>query len=173
MDWALGDTKLILKECRKAGLSDKHTAYVLATAYHETAHTMKPVREAFWLSEEWRRANLRYYPWYGRGYVQLTWRRNYEHAGAALGLDLTSDADAVMRPVVAAKILVRGMSEGWFTGKSMGDYVTFYGMRRVVNGTDKASLIAGHAQEYLSEMPKRGFDWSALLRLIMGLFKRD
>ena len=26
------------------------TAYALATAWHETAHTMKPVREANWLS---------------------------------------------------------------------------------------------------------------------------
>ena len=77
VDWHLGDTQLILNECRKEGLSDRHTAYVLATAYHETAHTMKPVREAFWLSEGWRRDNLRYYPWYGRGYAQLTWRRNY------------------------------------------------------------------------------------------------
>jgi len=173
MDWALGDTKLILKECRKAGLSDEHTAYVLATAYHETAHTMKPVREAFWLNEDWRRANLRYWPWYGRGYVQLTWRRNYEHAGDELGLDLTTDADVVMQPGVAAKILVRGMREGWFTGKSMGDYSNFSSMRRVVNGTDKAALIAGHADDYLAEIPRStGFDWAALLRFIMGMFKK-
>ena len=173
MDWALGDTKLILKECRKAGLSDEHTAYVLATAYHETAHTMKPVREAFWLSEDWRRANLRYWPWYGRGYVQLTWRRNYEHAGDELDLDLTTDADVVMQPMVAAKILVRGMKDGWFTGKAMGDYNNFSSMRRVVNGTDKAALIAGHADDYLAEMPRStGFDWSGLIKLIMGLFKK-
>lgn len=172
MDWQLGDTQLILKECRRAGLSDEHTAYVLATAYHETAHTMKPVREAYWLSEEWRMSNLRYYPWYGRGYVQLTWRRNYEHAGEAMGLDLTSDADVVMDPKVSAKILVRGMQEGWFTGKAMSDYNTFEGMRRVVNGTDKASLIADYAREYLSEVPARGFDWGAILRFIMGMFKR-
>ena len=172
MDWKLGDTQLILKECRKAGLTDEHTAYVLATAYHETAHTMKPVREAFWLSESWRQANLRYWPWYGRGYVQLTWKRNYEHAGEQLDLDLTTDADVVMKPKVAAKILVRGMKEGWFTGKSMGDYSTFSQMRRVVNGTDKAALIAGHADDYLAEMPKRGTDWTWLLDLIARLFRK-
>ena len=172
MNWQLGDTQLILKECRRAGLSDAHTAYVLATAYHETAHTRKPVREAFWLSDAWRKANLRYYPWYGRGYVQLTWERNYKRAGDALGMDLTTDADVVMRSDVAAKILVRGMQEGWFTGKSMSDYDTFEGMRRVVNGTDKADLIAGYAREYLAELPKTGFDWAAILRLIMGIFKK-
>ena len=45
----------------------EQVAYLLATAFHETAQTMQPVREAFWLSEDWRRANLRYYPYYGRG----------------------------------------------------------------------------------------------------------
>lgn len=172
-NWNLGDTKLILKECRNAGLSDQHTAYVLATAYHETAHTMKPVREAFWLSEQWRKDNLRYWPWYGRGYVQLTWRRNYERASDALGLDLTTDADVVMQSEVSAKILVRGMADGWFTGKSMADYDTFEDMRRVVNGTDKSDMIAGYAREYLAEMPThRGFDWGAILRFIMGVFRR-
>jgi len=170
MDWNLGDTQLLLKECRKQGLNDTHTAYVLATAYHETNHTMKPVREAYWLSENWRRDNLRYYPWYGRGYVQLTWRRNYEYAGEALGVDLTSDADAVMQPDVAARIIAIGMRDGWFTGKKMSDYSDFVEMRRVVNGSDKAALIAGYADDYLRELPeqKPGFDWGALFKLIMG-----
>lgn len=57
IDMNLGDTQLILSECKRAGLSVKHTAYVLATAKWETNHTMKPVREAYWLSEDWRRKN--------------------------------------------------------------------------------------------------------------------
>src|SRR5438045_92240 len=52
-------------------------AYGLATAWHETAAQMQPVREAYWLSEDWRKANLRYFPWYGRGFVQITWQANY------------------------------------------------------------------------------------------------
>ena len=31
----------------------EHVAYGLATTQWETAHTFKPVREAFWLSENW------------------------------------------------------------------------------------------------------------------------
>jgi hypothetical protein len=54
----------------------------------------------------------------------------------------------------------------------MGYYSTFAQMRRVVNGTDKAALIAGYADDYLATMPKRGFDWGALISAIMGLFKR-
>ena len=54
-------------------------AYGLATAWWETNKTMQPVREAYWLSEAWRKPNLRYYPHYGRGYVQLTWKGDDKH----------------------------------------------------------------------------------------------
>ena len=148
-----GDTQLILKECADQGLPKTHTAYVLATSKWETNHTMKPVREAYWLSEAWRQKNLRYYPWYGRGYVQLTWRDNYVLAGKKIGLDLTSDPDVVMQPRVAAMILVRGMKEGWFTGKKMSDYSTYEDMRRVVNGTDKRAEIAAIARQYEAILP--------------------
>lgn len=148
MDMHLGDTQLILGECRRSGLSVKHTAYILATAKWETNHTMKPVREAYWLSEDWRRKNLRYYPWYGRGYVQLTWEANYIAAGRKLGMDLTTNPDDVMQPRVAARILVEGCKGGWFTGKKLSDYQTYEDMRRVVNGTDKARQIADIARQY-------------------------
>ncbi len=174
MDWNLGDTQLLLKECRKQGLNDTHTAYVLATAYHETNHTMKPVREAYWLSENWRRDNLRYYPFYGRGYPQLTWDYNYKKAGKILGVDLFNNPDLALQPDIASKVAVIGMRDGWFTGKKMSDYSDFVGMRRVVNGKDKAALIAGYADDYLRELPeqKTGFDWAALFKIIMGVFKK-
>lgn len=148
IDMNLGDTQIILKECARQGLSKPHTAYVLATAKWETAHTMKPVREAYWLSEAWRKKNLRYYPWYGRGYVQLTWEDNYKKAGKKLGVDLTTNPDKAMEPEIAAKVLVTGCKEGWFTGKKLGDYTTYEDMRRVVNGTDKKREIADLAREY-------------------------
>ncbi len=149
----LGDTQLILTQCQRQGLLRNQAAYVLATAWWETAHTMRPVREAFWLSEDWRKANLRYYPWYGRGYVQLTWHSNYAKAERILNTDLTSDPDAVMQPDVAAQILVRGCKEGWFTDHKLGDFLTarksdYVGARRVINGTDKAHAIAELARDY-------------------------
>lgn len=163
MDLNLGDTQLIIKECARQGLSKAHTAYVLATAYWETAKTMKPVREAFWLSETWRKDNLRYYPWYGRGYVQLTWEKNYKEAGKKLNLDLTTNPDVVMKPETAVQILVRGCKEGWFTGKKLGDYTTYEAMRPMVNGDSKkvpknetrtiAKIIADYAREYEKALP--------------------
>ena len=181
VDLNLGDTQLIIKECARQGLSKAHTAYVLATARWETAHTMKPVREAYWLSEEWRKKNLSYWPWYGRGYVQLTWESNYVKAGKKLGMDLTSDPDVVMKPDIAVKILVSGMKEGWFTGKKMSDYTTYEDMRKVVNGNDKKKEIADLARAYEKALPdakvekgevKSGTNtlYEALLRLLNKLF---
>jgi hypothetical protein len=79
-------------------------AAAVATIAIETASTFQPVREAFWLDEDWRRTNLRYYPWYGRGYIQLTWESNYRNYGTLTGVDLLSNADLAMDPDVAAKV---------------------------------------------------------------------
>lgn len=152
-DLSLGHTRLIIQRCQQARLSTQQTAYVLATAFWETARTMEPVKEAYWLSEDWRKRNLRYYPWYGRGFVQLTWRENYVRAGSKLGHDFTTDPEKVMEPDISAAILVVGMVEGWFTGKKLSDYINatrtdYVGARWIVNGTDKAKAIAEIAREY-------------------------
>jgi putative chitinase len=163
-DLHLGDSQLILKECKLAGLLRNQAAYVMATAWWETAHTVEPVKEAYWVknAEAWRKKNLRYYPWYGRGYAQLTWERNYIHAGNQLGLDLTTNPEYVMVPDVSAKILVTGSLEGWFTGKKLGDYITlsksdFKGARRIINGTDKAAAIATVARAYDEALKADGY----------------
>lgn len=162
MNMNLVHTQLIIDECIKYRCLRNQTAYILATAYWETARTMKPVVEAFWKSDNWRRKNLRYYPWHGRGFVQLTWEANYRKAGQKLGLDLLSNPDAVLEPQCSAKILVIGSMEGWFTGKKVGDYITltnsnFRGARRVINGSDKANQIAKIAKDYDVELKKCGY----------------
>jgi hypothetical protein len=131
----------------------EHAAYLLATVKHECADTYLPIREAHKKSEEWRKANLRYWPWYGRGFVQLTWEKNYVRAGKELGLDLTTNPDAVMAQRISYQILLRGSSEGWFTEKKLSDYIRpgnidYRNARRVINGTDKAELIAGYARKF-------------------------
>jgi hypothetical protein len=150
-----------------------HCAYALATAYHETAATMQPVREAYWLTEAWRRKHLRYYPWYGRGYVQLTWDTNYQRADLELTLNgaLVKNLDLALDPVIAAKIMRRGMDEGWFAGDSKGRHTLkrhlppagpatvaqFTAARRIINGTDKDTLIARHAIQFQSALQKGGW----------------
>ena len=143
---------LIVTYCDKHKLEYNQAAYVLATAWHETNRTMLPVIEAYWLSEAWRKANLRYYPYYGRGFVQLTWDYNYKKAGKELGVGdaFYNNPSLVQEPRYAAEILVLGSKEGWFTGKKLSDYIgkvnkDYKNARRIINGTDKAAKIAGEA----------------------------
>lgn len=91
-------------------------AAAMATIAIETGSTFKPVREAFWLDDEmgyewaeaWRSRNLwRYWPYYGRGYVQLTWESNYQAEGDAIGVDLVSAPDRALEPWIAADAMAR------------------------------------------------------------------
>jgi len=198
----LGDTRLIIDTCKAAGLLRNQAAYVLATAYWETARTMKPVRE--YGGETYLRSKA-YYPYVGMGYVQLTWKANYEKASKKLGVDFVANPKLLLQPKYAAPILVDGMAEGWFTGKKLADYITlqasdFAGARRIINGTDKAASIAAIARDYDASLKAEGYgaasqpppppaDWSsreptpaandnnpnwlaALLRAILGIFKK-
>jgi predicted chitinase len=89
---------------------------------------------------------------YGRGYVQLTWDENYEKADKELRLNgaLIADYDKAMEPSIAAAIMVRGMQEGWFTGKKLSNYLPgdYINARRVINGVDKSAMIAGYARAF-------------------------
>lgn len=168
----LGYTRKIIDVLRIRQHSVNSAAYILATAYWETAKTMEPVKEAFYLKgkAEAYRKKLRYYPWYGRGFVQLTWKENYVKAGKRLGLDFIKKPDLVMDPDIAARILVIGMEEGWFTGKDVDDYIDdldesddedykeYLQARRVVNGTDRQKEIAKLAIEYERILKEDGYE---------------
>lgn len=141
--------------------------YELATAWHEAR--FKP-------QSEWGKGKGRPYgkpgayygqaP-YGRGFVQLTWDKNYEWANKRFGLNgaLLKNFDLALEPDLAARILVTGMEEGAFTGKKLSDYLTgwrgdkqsFINSRRIVNGTDKADLIAGHAMQFQNALELGGW----------------
>ena len=143
------------------GLSLRHRAYLLATVLHETDATMQPIfergRRAYFDKYEPNTpigrdlGNTRPgdgYLFRGRGYVQITGRANYRKASERLGVDLLAFPDEALKPQIAAKILVRGCLEGWFTGQKLADHDGYAEMRRVVNGKDRAWLIAGHADAF-------------------------
>ncbi len=151
-----GTIAAIKAECQKQEIGlPQQIAYVLATVEWETAHTFEPVREAFWKDEEWRRNNLsKYYPYYGRGYVQLTWKANYRKYAQILGIDLVNDPDLALEPQTALVILVHGFKHGTFTGKKLTDYINAQGInfieaRRCINGLNKAEEIAALAENFL------------------------
>ena len=129
---------------------DEELAYVLATVKWETGHSMQPVEEGYPLTGAKLRAfqkRLRYYPWYGRGLVQITWESNYLKFGIA------KPEDALLWPV-ALRALFDGCIKGMFTGHKLADYITkrkqdYVGARRVVNGLDRAEKIADFAKLFL------------------------
>lgn len=159
VDLNLGYTRMIIAECEAQGLLRNQTAYVLATAYWETARTMQPIREKG--GEAYLRKK-KYYPYVGMGFVQLTWKENYIRAGAELGVDFVRFPKKLLEPRYATPILVTGMREGWFTGKKLSDYITlqksdFKGARRIINGTDKAKEIADIAAQYDGALKQIGY----------------
>ncbi len=156
----------ILAEAQRAGLTPEQTAYVLATAQHESGLGR-------WMTEIWgpTPAQRGYegrrdlgntqpgdgYRYRGRGYVQITGRANYTDWSRRLGMDLVGQPELATRPEVAARILVIGMRDGTFTGRKLSDYINgnqvdFFNARRTVNGTDRADLIASYAQAYLQAL---------------------
>ena len=141
-------------------------AYLLATIKHECADTWMPIEE---------RGQRSYFDKYesgtkigkvlgntqpgdgylfrGRGYDQLTGRNNYLTLGDLLGVDLVGNPDLAKVPLTAYQIACVGMAKGLFTGKKLVDYINSTGTdwvnaRRVINGTDRAELIAGYARSF-------------------------
>lgn len=157
-----------------AGAPIAYAAYALATAWHETAHSMLPVKEfggdgyffrmydpagqrpkvAKRLGNTKRGDGVKYC---GRGYVQLTGRANYAAAGLHLGLDLTDHPEEVTDPTIAARVMRWGMTDGVFTGVSfrdklpanrIGTELEFFTARKIINGVDRAQDIAEYALEF-------------------------
>ncbi len=165
-----------------AGIDDRWLAYMLATAHHETGRTMQPVRETFAKSDVraialldsafdngrlssvsvpyWRR-DAEGKSWLGRGLVQLTHRVNYEKMALATGIDLVSRPERAMEMDVAIDILFIGMRTGAFTGRRLGQYFSeskedWTGARRIINGRDRAELVAGYGRRYLAAIRRAG-----------------
>lgn len=146
-------------------------AYMLATVYHETARTMKAIEEygkgkgkpygkkIKYSGKSYKIPNKLFY---GRGKVQLTWYENYEHMGRLLGYDLVSYPEDVLKDDVSNKILFEGMTRGYssfgdFTGRSLEMYFNEIvndpiNARRIINGLDKAKLIASYHNKFLEAL---------------------
>ncbi len=159
---------LILDEIEKRNLqSDKRqVAYVLGTAFRETASTLKPVHEAMRCkAEACIHQNVGAYgqpqkngkSYYGRGFSQLTHDRNYKKFGLLLGLQpntaLYDNPDLALEPKTAAAIIVIGMFDGSFTDKyKLSDFFNsnkadWIGARKIVNpGSPRAPVTAGYGK---------------------------
>jgi putative chitinase len=133
----------ILRHCIRARWPISWVAYALATAYHETAHTMLPVKERGGAAYFTRMYDIRGNrpakarelgnltpgdgaKYAGRGYPQTTGKSNYAKATKKLramgfDVDLVANPDLMLKPEIAAATMISGMEEGWFTSRKVTD----------------------------------------------------
>lgn len=151
----------------KAGslLSLAAMAYVLATAYHETAKTMQPI-------EEYGKGKNRTYGhkvkysgkpyfepdkiYYGRGHTQNTWYEIYEKLTNAngKGWDFLNHPELLLQMEPSVWATIYAMTTGLYTGRKLSQYFNAsgndpVGARKIINGQDKAELIAGYYNHWL------------------------
>ena len=147
-------------------------AYELATTIHETASTMLPI-------EEYGKGSGHDYgepdpetgqTYYGRGFVQLTWRDNYARADSeamtffGVNPGIEWDAARALEPKIAAAIMFMGMEQGWFRGDSEGRQTLAryfndntddpVNARDIINGdiSKNGGLIAGYHERFLDAL---------------------
>ncbi len=156
----------------------RHLAYILASVFHETGGRMVPVRETFastdagaiaaldkaykagrlgQVSKPYWRKGAKGKAYFGRGDIQLTHEENYKVLGERIAADLVGNPSLALNLDISAEIAIVGMLEGLFTGKKLTDYFNLkkddpVGARAVVNGRDKAKLIAGYYKSFLDAL---------------------
>jgi putative chitinase len=161
-------------ETHHAAKDDRWLAYVLGTAYHEVDRRMQPIHEygstAYFMSRYDISGNNPKLAtrlgnnivgdgatYHGRGFVQLTGKANYQDWENRTGQPLVAQPDLVIDTGIATRIIFEGMIGGTFTGRQLSDYFSpakadWVNARRIVNGLDKANMIAGYGQEFYAAL---------------------
>jgi hypothetical protein len=146
-------------------MSVRDAAYMLATAYWETARTFLPIEEygkgagkAYGKEVSVKAPDGKTYKnkYFGRGYVQLTWDYNYKKLGKALGIgdDLYYHPEKALEPETAYKVFTKWMNGGESANrKKTAEYTkgakpNYKGARAMVNGTDHNEDIAALAVSF-------------------------
>lgn len=152
---------------------DRWLAYILGTAYRESAGTMRPVREGLCdthacsirkvtahfgagnISNNYALPDENGNSYFGRGLVQITHKGKYRSVSRALGWneDLVHHPEMALDPDKATIILVEGMAQGLFTNCSLPNKFSaatslsddWIKARCIVNpGSKNAKITADH-----------------------------
>ena len=161
-----GIERLVLK-ATQCSYDYPEAAYLLATVYHETDKQMQPIMEygnqKYFSKYDTGALAKRLgntpeadgdgHKYRGRGDIQITGYDNYLRFGKLLGVDLVGNPDLALDKDISADIACLGMQRGLFTGVGFHkgrkvykyDVASYTKARSIINGTDKASTIAGYA----------------------------
>ncbi len=166
----------IIQKGKDLGITNKNqAAYILGTAWHKSAQ-FNQLSELYNGTNKCTYFDQKYGPgtsvavqlgntqvgdgckFYGRGYVQLTGRSNYQTYKDITAIDIINNPDLVATDTNFARfIMVDGMKNGRFTSVKLNDYINsttndFYNARKIVNGLDAASTIEGYTRNlYLTD----------------------
>lgn len=158
------NTLLILIETDDKWENTGELAYFFATIGWETGWTFAPIEErrASNNQQDIRRIQDRYWNtgYFGRGYVQLTWRENYKKMGDILGVNLVNNPEELLKPKISYEVAAIGMRQGLFRTRSNGrpiklsDFITdtsadFVRARDIINGDVEKNgpIIAKYAED--------------------------
>lgn len=152
----------IFNEFERQKLTDfRFLAYILATIWHEVNKTMQPIEEygkgkgkkygqRVWYNGK-RYTDIQHI-FYGRGHVQNTWRDIYEKLTIAAkkqgyNWDFVNHPELLLEMEPSIWATFYAMQSGLYTGKNLNDFFNHkindpVNARRIINGTDKAILIA-------------------------------
>jgi putative chitinase len=149
-------------------------AYVMATAYHETAKTMQPVAEYGHGAGRSYGQKLKYgggpgkripytvpdHIYYGRGHTQNTWYENYQALTNQAKREGKSwnflyNPDILLQNEPSAWATFHAMLSGMYTGHSLKEFFNDNredpeAARLIINGTDCKERIAEHYHKFLS-----------------------
>lgn len=142
--------------------------YILATIWHEVSQTMQPIEEIG------KGKGLKYgkrvwydgriytdvpHIYYGRGLTQNTWRDIYEKLTKAntRGWDFVNNPGLLLEMEPSIWATFHAMTTGLYTGRKLSQYfnekvIDPVNARRIINGKDKAELIAGHYAKFFKSI---------------------
>jgi hypothetical protein len=132
-EMVLENISLIIEETSLYDLDTNQIAYILATAHWESGlggdmterwdgNAEEYFRALYWDNTEKKQELGNLVPsdaevYFGRGFVQLTGRANYQYMGEQFGVDLIHEPNHMYQDrELAAKVLVYGMVHGTYTG---------------------------------------------------------
>lgn len=119
-DWVAVNFPRLVEQMTHAGINERNVQLgMIGTIAIESASTFRPVKEAYYLGEpepaETYRKTLSYYPFYGRGFIQLTHRSNYAAYGPKIAalwktdpnqpdFNLVGEPDRALDPDISAAV---------------------------------------------------------------------
>jgi hypothetical protein len=180
-DNQVGGMEAFFAEWERQQLTDaRWLAYMMATAFHETAGTMQPIEEfgkgkgkPYGQKLKMGGGPGRRIPYttpdkiyYGRGHTQNTWYENYDaltRAAQKAGhdWDFLNNPELLLQMEPSIWATFYAMQRGLYTGATLLRFFNdtsedWVNARKIINGLDRADTIAGYGKTFFAALKQAG-----------------